>query len=260
VATFRENADRALKYIPCRRAGKSLAGAVLLVYLARLVDYSGILNVGDKTITPPQAQNQNHALLQKTGGAMPPEIGASRTKAGTVNAVAVALFKHDMFTKGLAKATQGPFRRTINRFREFKTPGGRLYDENHVATIMRERIVDFLKGKSANAQKNNLKAVRFLIRFAMSEGELASDPAGGVELVRAAKSMGHVTWKLPQFAQYRECHQLGTIARLALELMLKPLGERMRTSWSSASVVRFRPSAFATNAAPPRRCDPPARA
>jgi hypothetical protein len=48
-----------------------------------------------------------HALLDKTGGAMPvADIGASRTKAGTIDALIAKYKKHDDFTKGLSKATQ----------------------------------------------------------------------------------------------------------------------------------------------------------
>ena len=151
----------------------------------------------------PEFMEHYHALLDQTGGSTI-EIGASRTKAGTVNAVAVALFKHDTFTKGLAKATQGPWRRMIDRFREFKTPSGRIYGENRISTIEQRSIVTFLEGKTANAQKNSLKAVRFLIRFARSQGELVrGDPTEGIELLKhGPKSMGHMTWLEPQVAQY----------------------------------------------------------
>jgi integrase/recombinase XerD len=170
-----------------------------------------------------------HALLEETGGPLSvAEIGASRTKAGTVNALAVALYKHDVFTKGLAKETQGPWRRTIDRFREFKTPGRRLYGENRIATIEKKSIAAFLEGKTANAQKNSLKAIRFLIRFAISQGELAHDPTEEIDVLKAdgPKSTGHMTWLEPQIAQYRERHPLGTVARLALELLLNIAARR----------------------------------
>src|SRR3954470_466622 len=54
---------------------------------------------------------QYHALLERTGGSPSPQIGTSKAKTGTVDAVAVALYKHDVFTKGLAKDTQAPWRR-----------------------------------------------------------------------------------------------------------------------------------------------------
>jgi integrase/recombinase XerD len=176
----------------------------------------------------PEFMETYHALLEKTGGAAPSEIGASRTKAGTVNALAVALYKHDVFTKGLAKETRDSWRRIIDRFREFKTPSGRVYGENKIATIQKKSFIAFLEGKTANAQKNSLKAIRLFIRFAISQGELAHDPTEEIGVLRAdgPKSKGHMTWLEPQVAQYRERHKLGTVARLALELLLNIAARR----------------------------------
>lgn len=176
----------------------------------------------------PQFMDAYHALLERTGGAAPSDIGASRTKAGTLNALAVALYKHDVFTKGLAKETQRPWRRIMDHFREFKTASGRVYGENAIATIQKKSVVAFLEGKTANAQKNSLKAVRFLIRFAISRGELAHDPTEDIDVLKAdgPKSTGHMTWLEPQTAQYRGRHALGTVARLALELLLNIAARR----------------------------------
>ncbi|MGX4804843.1 tyrosine-type recombinase/integrase [Bradyrhizobium guangdongense] len=175
----------------------------------------------------PEFMDAYHSLLERTGGAIP-EIGGSRTKIGTINALAVALYKHDVFTKGLAKDTQAPWRRIIDHFREFKTPSGRVYGDNRFATIQRRNIVAFLEGKTANAQKNNLKAIRFLVRFAISQGELAHDPTEDIDVLKAdgPKSTGHMTWLEPQIEQYREYHALGTVARLALELLLNIAARR----------------------------------
>jgi integrase/recombinase XerD len=166
-----------------------------------------------------------HELAEKTAGASP-QIGASKAGAGTIDALAVSLYKHDVFTKGLAKDTQAPWRRIIDHFRQFKTPGGRLYGENRIATIQSKNIIAFLEGKTANAQKNGLKAIRFLIRFAMAQGELGRDPTEGIELLKGTRSSGHMTWLEPQVGQYRQRHQLGTIARLAIELLLNIAARR----------------------------------
>jgi integrase/recombinase XerD len=183
----------------------------------------------------PQFMESYHALLENSGGAMPSEIGAGRTKAGTVNAVAVALYKHDVFLKGLATETRKSWRRIIDRFRQFKTPSGRIYGENKLATIEKKSMVAFIEGKAEdgqartfNAQQNRLKAVRFLIRFAISQGELARDPSEDVEVLKTdgPKSMGHMTWLEPQIAQYRERHAIGTIARVGIELLLNIAARR----------------------------------
>jgi site-specific recombinase XerC len=65
----------------------------------------------------------------------------------------------------------------------------RIYGENQISIILKKSISDFLEGKTANAQKNNLKAVRLLIRFAISQGELAHDPTEDIQPVKAPKTM-----------------------------------------------------------------------
>ena len=174
----------------------------------------------------PEFMAQYNELLEQTGG-VPTEIGTSKAKAGTVNKLAVLYFKSDVFTKGLAKATQDTWRPIINRFREFETPSGRRYGENQIATIQKKSIVAFLQGRTANAQKNTLKPIRGFIRFAISQGELVHDPTEGIELHKdGAKSKGHMTWLEPQIAQYREYHKVGTVARLSIELLLNIAARR----------------------------------
>jgi integrase/recombinase XerD len=175
----------------------------------------------------PDFMDAYHALLEKTGGAMPvANIGASRTNAGTIDAVVVKYYKDDGFTKELAKASQKMRRPIIDNFRNFLTPSGRRYGENHFKTMGQKQIEDVLKIKSPNAQGNWLKALRHLIKFAVKEGELASDPTLGIKPSKAGKSKGHMTWKPPQVEQYRVRHPVGTMARVALELMLNIAARR----------------------------------
>jgi integrase len=54
----------------------------------------------------------------------------------------------------------------------------------------------------------------------------ADDPTQDVKAIKTGKSMGHMTWLEPQVAQYRKCHEIGTMARLALELLLNIAGRR----------------------------------
>src|SRR5262245_40375028 len=75
-----------------------------------------------------------HALLEKTGGgSLGIEVGASRTKAGTFNALIAKYYKDDAFAKGLAKATQDMRRPIINRFRETVSRNGMRYGDGRVA-------------------------------------------------------------------------------------------------------------------------------
>jgi hypothetical protein len=125
----------------------------------------------------PEFMAHYHELLEKAGAPTSVfDIGASRTKAGAVDALAVNYFKSDVFTKGLAKATQKTWRAIIDRFRLFETPSGRRYGENSIKDLPPKAIKAFLNGKTTNAQKNSLKAIRSFIRYAVSENSRTTRP------------------------------------------------------------------------------------
>jgi integrase len=166
-----------------------------------------------------------HQLLESTGTALS-TIGGSRATAGTVDHVITTFVRHEDFTRGFSKATQGAWRPILSRFREFTTPSGRRYGENRIATITKPAITAFLDGKSASAKRNQLKPIRSLIKFAIAQGLLTADPTEGLKLKSPPKSGGHMTWLEPQIVQYRERHALGTVARLALELLLNIAARR----------------------------------
>jgi integrase/recombinase XerD len=176
----------------------------------------------------PEFMARYHELIEKTGGSPTIEIGARRTRTGTVSDLLVRYYKSDVFKKGLAAATQKTWRAILERFREHQTPSGRCYGENRIATIDKKSVTNFLKGKTANAQKNTLKPIKGFIRFAIAEGDLAYDPTEDIEVLKSdgPKSSGHMTWLEPQIAQYRQRHALGTVARLALELLLNIAARR----------------------------------
>jgi integrase len=165
------------------------------------------------------------ALLGATGTTLS-TIGTSKALAGSVEAVTIAFLKHEDFTKGLSKATQNTWRPILQRFREFTTPSGRRYGENQIRTITRAAIMLFIDGKTASAKKNTLKPIRGLIRFAIAQGLLTADPIEGLKLKAPSKTIGHMTWLELQIAQYRARHELGTMARLALELLLNIAARR----------------------------------
>jgi integrase len=146
--------------------------------------------------------------------------GASKIKAGSIDALIARYLKSDAFTKGLAKATRDARRPILDNFRQCMTPGGRRYGENRIGTMQRKNITDALAGKTPIMQKVWLKALRPLIAFAIEQGECRVDPTLGIKAARPPKTSGHVTWGDEQIARYREHYANGTMARLAMELML----------------------------------------
>jgi site-specific recombinase XerC len=171
--------------------------------------------------------------LQKAVDRAASRVSGFDSAAHTSNAA--AWYQHDDFAKGLAKATQAPWRRLFDHFREHKTPSGRRYGQNSIRTLPTKSIVDFLdakddagNGRTINAKRNALKAIRSFIRFAISQCELENDPAEDIKISKKTgpKSIGHMTWLEPQVEQYRQRHPLGTMARLAIELLLNIAARR----------------------------------
>lgn len=154
------------------------------------------------------------------------QAGAANIKAGSIDALIVKYLRSETFTKGLAKATQNARRPILDNFRQCLTPGGRRYGENRLATMQPNNITDALAGKTPIMQKVWLKALRHLIAFAIVEGECRTDPTLGLKTVKPPRTSGHVTWGDDQIRRYRERHGNGTMARLAMELMLNIAARR----------------------------------
>jgi integrase len=150
----------------------------------------------------------------------PLEIGASRTKPGTIDALIVDYLKSEVFTKALAPETQRMRRNILDRFRT-------EHGAKHVVTLERRHVIKLIGGKAVHAQKNWLKTLRGLMMFAVAENYRADDPTAGVKAAKpAVKSRGHMTWGGTEIAAYRARHPLGTTARLAIELLLNVAARR----------------------------------
>jgi integrase/recombinase XerD len=159
-------------------------------------------------------------LIEQTGGgAQRVDVGANRTKAGTINALIISYYKCAAFTEALASETQRTRRNILERFRAD-------HGDKRAAFLQHGHIHKILEEKKRYAKRNWLKTIRVLMAFAIAEGIRADNPCIGVELPKAPKSMGHMTWLEPQIAMYRERHKLGTVARLSLELLLNIAARR----------------------------------
>jgi integrase len=160
------------------------------------------------------------AYQRALGLAQPVEIGADRTKPGTIDALIVDYLKSETFTKALAPETQRMRRNILDRFR---TDHG----AKRVLTLEHRHVVKLIEDRPTYAQKNWLKTLRGLMLFAVKENYRADDPTSGVKAAKpAVKSRGHMTWGNAQIAAYREKHAIGTTARLAIELLLNVAARR----------------------------------
>jgi integrase len=157
--------------------------------------------------------------------AKPLEIGATRTKPGTVNAVVVAFYGSNEFLK-LRPITKATYRGILEAFRA-------KHGDKRIAMLERRHVLAELATKAAKpaAQRNLLRMLRMLLAFAVETGLRADNPAVGVKS-SAQESVGFHTWTEDEIAQFEAHHAIGTRARLALALLLY-------TAQRRADVVRI---------------------
>jgi integrase len=149
----------------------------------------------------------------RNGGMPKIEIGANQTKAGTINAAIVALYKHHAFTKN-RPITQQTDRNILEAFRE--RHGDKriaLLQQHHIEAVLSEKV-----GKPS-AQRNLLRVLRVLLDVAVKLKMRRENPARSIKL-DPIKTAGYHSWTEAELRQFEIRHPVGTKARLALDLLL----------------------------------------
>jgi integrase len=142
-----------------------------------------------------------------------PEIGASRTRAGTVNAALVSYYQCTAFCDGLAESSRKMRRAILEKFRI-------EHGEKRIALLHKKALQTILNKKSPAAQSNWRKALRGLIDHAMSLDMMTVDPLAGVKLT-PIRTNGHHPWEPQECRKFEARHAVGSRARLAYELLLQ---------------------------------------
>ena len=151
------------------------------------------------------------AYEQALSGSEPKEVGANRTKPGTVNAAIVGYYQCLAFRE-TALGTQVLRRRILERFRA-------AHGDKHIATLPPEFIRRMLDRMKPGAARNWLKTLRALLEFAVAEGFRADNPARDIKLAKM-KVKHHRPWTDAELDQYERTHPIGSKARLAFALGL----------------------------------------
>jgi integrase len=140
-------------------------------------------------------------------------IGASRTGAGTINALAVAYYTSANFA-GLAKVTKQTYRNVLERFRA-------EHGDKPVALLQRKHVLGFLDAKASTPAAANalLKILRILMRFAIDRDMRQDDPTLGVRRLRYATD-GFREWTEEDISTFEAYWPTGSRPRLAFALLL----------------------------------------
>jgi integrase len=141
------------------------------------------------------------------------EIGASRTKPGTVAALTVQYFNSTAF-QSLASETKRTRRNILERFRA-------EHGDKRVALLQRVHVEKMVLAKFATpfSARNFLNTIRAMLQFTVDIGIRPDNPAIGVKRVKI-KADGYRTWTEHDIAVFEERHLVGTRARLAFALLL----------------------------------------
>jgi integrase len=146
------------------------------------------------------------------------EIGASRTRPGSVNSLIVAYYSSAVFTT-LSQKKRTYRRNVIEAWRaEVGNRPLALLERRHLVV----RLEKFTK---PHAKREWLFAIRHMMQYAVEVGLIAVDPTATIK-VKAPKSDGFLTWAESHIEAYRARHPIGTMARLALELFLNTAQRR----------------------------------
>lgn len=199
--------------------------SIRLKYVQAFVDHDGtpryyFRRAGFKRVRLPGLPGSTEFMeayqAALAGEAAPPiKIAEARTVPGTINALVVAYYASTEFQDDLGAETQRVRRAIIERFRA-------EHGDKRVAKLRSEDVAAMLaKIRRRHAKRNWFKAIRGLMRFAVSIGAHKIDPTEGIKLGKAPKSDGYHTWTDAEIKQYREHWPLGTQQRLAMELALE---------------------------------------
>lgn len=151
--------------------------------------------------------------VAKAGGSPVVEIGANRTKPGTVNAALISYYQSSAFKDGLAESSQKMRRAILEGFRN-------EHGDKRVALMTQMALQIIINKKKPAAQLNFRKAMRGFMDHCLAMNFIKVDTLAGVKLVEV-KSTGHHTWTTEECQQFEAHHKFGTRERLAYELLLQ---------------------------------------
>lgn len=148
------------------------------------------------------------------------EVGADRAAAGSFDDLITRYYRSPDFLDP-GERTRVVYRGVIERWRNHKPSSGRRYGEAMVRDLqprhVEKMMADMLPHRTAaNMLRKRLKA---LMQFAIRQGIAKLNP---VEATRPFKveGTGFHTWTEDEIAAYETKHALGSMARLAFDLLL----------------------------------------
>ncbi|KER36183.1 tyrosine-type recombinase/integrase [Sphingobium indicum] len=167
-----------------------------------------------------EAFRQEYAACIDGTAAPPIEAGADRVAPGSFDDL-IARYYHSPDFLDPSERTRVVYRGVIERWRNHKPTSGKRYGDAMVRDLqprhVEKMMADMLPHRTAaNMLRKRLKA---LMQFAIRQGMAKVNP---VDATRPFKvdGNGFHTWSEEEIAAYEATHKLGSMARLAFDLLL----------------------------------------
>lgn len=148
------------------------------------------------------------------GAPLPAAPGSRSLSIGTVRWV-IAQYKLSLHWRGLDEVTR---RRRDSFFQQMIDQSG----ERAFAAIRQRDIVDAREkrtGGKGHAANNFLKAIKPVFAYAHERGWIATDPARDVGYAKVEKG-SRLAWDIEDLQRYEARHPVGTMANLAMRILL----------------------------------------
>lgn len=136
-----------------------------------------------------------------------------RPQAGSFHALVIAYYGSAEF-KRLNPRTQGIRRRLLDRICQ----NAGHHPARHIDSAVIRRKRDSL-AETPEAANAFVKAMRQVFAYGVAAGIVQSDPARDVPYIKTATE-GHHSWTVEEVRAFEVAHPVGTMARLALALLL----------------------------------------
>jgi len=127
-------------------------------------------------------------------------------------ASAIALYKASDDFAALAASTRANRRHILD---DIAQRGG----AGRVADLRSRHIVNYLAAFSGNPRNARLKVWRGLCRWMADHYHLSANPSDGLKKSRTPRTDGHIPWSGDEIGQFRAFWPIGSIERLAFELL-----------------------------------------
>jgi integrase len=191
------------------------------------------------TALPGKPGSPEFVLAWQAAAAKAPAPIGKRSLPGSINATVEAYYQDERF-KALADGTRAAHRRVLEHVRTWPHPTLGEYGKVLLRDIEKGHVAVMLAGLKPFARNNWLKTLRGFFKFAVDTEVIKTDPSAEIDKTPRSEGGHFHTWTEDEVRRYEARFPVGSMARLALALMLY-------TGQRRSDAIRIGPQHFGVN-------------